>query len=403
MKFLKRLFSDSEPLKIELREADEAFRDNKAEAIDEASNKGEKFQEEAEKKVQGLESVLDDIEGFQDDKGRKAVDDIAENLVSDRKNVIQSFSSKKDPEENLKEIREFMRDFQDLKRKEAAVLEITSKEKEIGGYMKQLEELSEEIEEFLDEEYSVVRDYEEIKEKLEKLEDLEEEKEKLEEKIGEIDLYEIEASLEEKRDEKARFRDGEEMEEYQELESRRDEMEQERKEIIESLESSMSKMKRGLKKLIYQAENSDLELENTDTLRSIRDQNTEEVLEKPAEVEKALQQLEDKGDISQTQRDKLLEGVSGLEDLTDKKEKIEQMKEGISEIESEIKNHSAPEKMEKLEEEVEVSEKTLEDRESRRQELKSGIEDLKSRREKLSQEIKTVFKSNFEREVNFET
>lgn len=401
MKFLKKIFSSKEPIEVKVENADEVFKEHRSKDIKEARQKAAGFQEEVRKKVQGLEAVLNDISGFSDEKGRKAVDDIAENLVEDRKETIQNFSPKKDPEENLRGIREFMRDFQDLKRKEAAVLEITSKEKEIGRYMKQLQDLSEEIEQFLDEEYYVIKDHKRIKENLKQLGKIEDEIEDLEEQSEELDIEELEISLRKKRDEIEKFEEGEEITAYRNLETRLENREAEKEDLIEGIETSTSKMKRGLKKLIYQMENSDLELNYAPVLKSIRNQDTEEILDLPERVEEALPQLKEKGDISDTQRKKLLQGSSDLKNLSETKEELRALKDEIQDIRSEIEKHSAPEKLEELEKEAKKLEKELENEKNKRKSLKSDMEGLENRKDDLRREIKDVFESNFDREVNF--
>lgn len=401
MKFLKRIFSDQEPLEVEVEKADAVFKENKTETIAKAWQKSERLQKSTDNIVQGLKTVLEDIEGFQDDKGRKAVDDIAENLVDNRKEVIENFSSKKNPEENLEAVREFMRDFQDLKRKEAAVLEITAKEKEIGGYMKQLEDLSDEIESFLEEEYSAVKSHERLKEIMEKIDESESEIDGLKNNLEEINIEVLESSVKEKRKEVQNFRQGQEMEEYEGLKEKAEKMKKQRKDIVETVDSSLSKMKRGLKKLVYQSQNSGLELKYPELLRLMRDQKTGEIREKPEKVEKALPQLREKGEISETQREKLLKGISSLENLSDIETKIEDLDKNIEKIEFEISEHPAPEKLQSMEKEAENLEKELEKKKEKKQDIKSDIEDFKSRKKDLKQEIKSIFESNFDREIKF--
>ena len=162
-------------------------------------------------------------------------------------------------------------------------------------------------------------------------------------------------------------------------------------------------MERGLKKLIYQAENSDLELEGLNLLRNIRDQETKALLENPVKVEAALPQLQEKGDISDVQRKKLNSGIEKLEGLAEKESKIEEIEDKINSLEEEIENHSAPDKLEELQRDLERYKEELEEEKSREKELESEIRDLKERIEELEIEVKELFRSSFDREVIFES
>lgn len=403
MRFLKKIFSEQKPLKVDLENADVVFEEQRNEEIKNAESEAENFRNNAENKIEGLKKVLEDIEDFQDEKGRKAVDDIAENLVRDRKEVINNISLTGDPKENLEALKEFMVDFQDLKRKEAAVLEITSKEKEIGRYMKEMQELIEEFDNFLDDEYVNVERHAEIEQKLEERNEIGEEIKSLERQKQGLEIEELEDKISDKKREIEGFKAGERINEYKELENQLQDLRDERKQILSEINSAASQMERGLKKLIYQAENSDLELEGLNLLRNIRDQETEALLENPVKVEKALPQLKEKGDISDVQRKKLNSGMEKLGGLSDKKSRIEALKDKISSLEEEIENHSAPDKLEELQRDLERFKQELEEEKSREKELESEIRDLKDKSEELESEIKEVFRSSFDREVIFES
>jgi len=401
MKFFKKIFSSQEPLKIELKNADQAFNEHKKEEIKKADAKASEIRDKASQKVEGLKEVLEEISDFQDEKGRKAVNDIAENLVRDRKKVIENFSLTEDPEENLKRLKNFMLDFQDVKRKEAAVLEITSKEKEIGRYMKETQDLIEEFENFIENGYAPVKRNSEINRKIteidrisEKIEDLEGEKEK-------IQLKPLKNEISDKRDELQIYRRSEEFSEYEGLKEQLEEKHKEKEKILNEIELAISKMQRGLKKLVYQSENSDLVLENSQIIKDLRDGRTEALLEHPSKVKKSLPQLEQKGEISDVQRKKLETGVKKLNDLSEKKIRIEEIEDEIDSLESRIENHPGPQKLEKLREDLEELEEDLEEEESKREDLNSEIDDLEEQVEKLKLETKEIFRAGFDREINF--
>jgi len=180
-----------------------------------------------------------------------------------------------------------------------------------------------------------------------------------------------------------------------------EEKHKEKEKILNEIELAISKMQRGLKKLVYQSENSDLVLENSQIIKDLRDGRTEALLEHPSKVKKSLPQLEQKGEISDVQRKKLETGVKKLNDLSEKKIRIEEIEDEIDSLESRIENHPGPQKLEKLREDLEELEEDLEEEESKREDLNSEIDDLEEQVEKLKLETKEIFRAGFDREINF--
>lgn len=403
MKFLKNLFSNNkESIELDLKEADKIFEKHKSDDISKAEKRAEELSRKAEKGVKGLEEVLEDIKGFEDDEGRKAVNDIAENLVESRKKVVNDFSLTDDPRENFGRIQRFIADFHSMKRKEVAVLEMTSRQKDVGRFMKKVQEAGNEMEEFLEDEYSVVETSKELEEDLEELEDLENKIENKQEKRGDIDTVGLKQKISEKEAEIEDFKNSGRFEEYKELKQSLEERKSDKQEKIDELENAMSKMKRGLKKLIYQAENSELVLEDTEVLRFVRDQETDEVLKYSERVGDAMGQLKDKGDITEVQRNKILSGASTLENTSDYRSQIEGLQEEIEELDAKLGSHPAVEELQSKKSELENLEKDLEELQNRREDLKNSIDELKDRKESLEEEIKKNFRAEFDRGIKFE-
>lgn len=403
MKFLKNLFSkNKEAIELHLKEADKVFEKHKSDDISKAEKRAEELSRKADKGVKGLEEVLEDIKGFEDDEGRKAVNDIAENLVESRKKVVNDFSLTDDPRENFDRIQRFIADFHSMKRKEVAVLEMTSRQKDVGRFMKEVQEAGNEMEEFLEDEYSVVETSKELEEDLEELEDLENKIQNKQEKREDIDTEGLKQKISEKEAEIEDFKNSSRFEEYKELKQSLEERKSDKQEKINALENAMSKMKRGLKKLIYQAENSELVLEDTEVLRLVRDQETDEVLKYSERVADAMIQLKDKGDITEVQRNKILSGANTLENTSDYRSQIEGLQEKIEELDAKLDSHPAVEEIQSKKGELENLEKDLEELQNRREDLKNRIDELKDRKESLEKEIKKNFRAEFDREIKFE-
>ena len=403
MKFLKKLFSSTEPLEVKLENADQIFREEKEKEIKKAEEKAEKFREEIGEELEGLREAVEKMEGFEDEKGRKAVDDISENLVEDRKELINQVDLTEDPNHNLKQLKKFLREFQSMKKKEAAVLEITAVHKEIAKNLKQLEETADNIQEFIEEEYQVVDNFNQVKNKLQAKREQETEIKGLKKEIDSKSTGDIEDRISEKEREIEAYREGEEMSEYREIEEKLDEKKSEKESEFNKIENSCRKMHRGLKKLIYSAEKEGLELEKIGVLREIRDKEIGELMERdPAQVREAVKQLESlEGEVSDTQMEKLLSGAEAMKQLDDIKSRIKSLENNIEGLESDLDGHKAPKVLEEKEKELEALEEELEERREELKSLEEKLGSLKSDRDDSISELNQAFRKSFDRDVEF--
>ncbi|MFP4229636.1 MAG: hypothetical protein ACLFRK_00670, partial [Candidatus Nanohaloarchaea archaeon] len=199
------------------------------------------------------------------------------------------------------------------------------------------------------------------------------------------------------------FKTGEEFEEFKSLQQELENLQQEKESIREGLQINVSKMERGLKKLIYGAEHSELSLKNIEALKLLRDQKIDEILEKPGKVEAALPQLEEKGEISELQRGKLLQASGELENLSEKAGKIEGLEQEVEKLEARVDGHEATSRLEELESEREKLEEKLVEEKRRREELKQEEERLEDDIDGLEASVRSIFESSFDRDVVFET
>jgi len=397
-KFLSR-FKD--PVQLELSSAEKIFREHKEQEITEAVQRAEQISEEATKKVKELEKTVDDIKQFQDDKNRSAVQDIADNLVKDRKQVINDFSISKNPHKNLEEIKKFMLDFQAMKRKEAAVLGIASKQKELGKHVKELQEIGEELENHLEKNYIIVDDAERIAKKQINIQEASETQKELENQIEEIELQELETKIFNYKERLDNHKQSSEMKDYERLNDKLQDKKHKKEDILQNFEQNASKMRRALKKLVYDAENKDLDLSYLDVLRNVRDAKIQEIIAQPDKVEKAMRQLDEKGDIADVQRQKLLEGAEHFSNLNNYVEKIQKIESEIQELENTIQTHKAPVKLKQLEQKIKESNERFEAEKDRKEELDEQINQIEEDVKHFEQDIHRIFNKNFKREVQF--
>ena len=403
MKILEKLFPDKKPLEVKLDNAEEVFKQEKEDKIQEAGEKAGKFREEIEEELQGLKDAVEKMEGFEDEKGRKAVDDISENLVEDRKELIDEINLTEDPEHNLEQLKQFLREFQSMKKKEAAVLEITSVHKDIAGKLKELEEDVDKIQEFIEEEYQVVNSFNQVKNYFQAKREQEMEIKSLRKEIDSKNTDEIEEKIKEKKAEIKEYKDGEEMSEHRDLEDKIDEKKSDKDSELEKIENACRKMHRGLKKLIYSAEKEGLNLEKVEVLRDIRDQDVDALRNRdPDKVREAVKQLESLDDeISDTQMEKLLDGAEVIEQLDEINSEIRSLEEEIEGLESELEDYEALSVLKEKKDELEALKQKLDERKEKLNSLEEELENQKANRDEIISEIKQAFQRSFDREVEF--
>lgn len=394
MGFFDKLFSnnnDFEPVEIDLNRAPRQLRDLYDYRIDDLHDEASNYQEVIEEQLNDIGEVLDEIEDFKDEKGRKAVNDISENIAEDRQEVLDEFNFSENPRDNLRELDNFLREFQEMKRKEAAVLEITSLQKDIAECLNNLKDIREEFEKFLEQKYEFIEGINEVEEFLNDREELKQEIEQLDDKINDDKIFKLRKRKEELENEIEEFKESESMTNYKEQKKDLEMKKGNLQDRINSIESSFSRMKRPLKKIIYQSENSDVSLDHIDTLRLIRDQETDQILQKePDNIKSALDQLGDKGEISDLQREKLREGVKNLMDIEEEQKIIDTLKNEISNLEEKIQNHEAKVELEQKKNSLENLEEEIEQHKELKNETRSKIDQKKDEIKRKEKEIEEI-------------
>jgi chromosome segregation ATPase len=391
---------EKEPIQISLENIPEEIKERRAEKLDELEDKSDNFRKRISDSVGGLDEALDEIEDFRDEKGRKAVNDISENIVDDRREIIENFSLTDDPEENLEALESFLSNFQSLKRKEAAVLEITSLQDKLAKQLTELEDTRKEMNEFLEQEYSLKKKQQQIENKMEKIEQIESDTEELKQEKASIDIDEIKEEIEEKENKLEDFRESEQMQEYQELQKKLEEKQEEIEDINGNIRSDLSVIQRGLKKLVYSAENEDIKVGDIEVLKALRDQNSERALEEPERVEEAISEVSDfRNDFEALQKDKVEESLDSLQRISEKADRIRNLEEDISDLRETLDESDADTKLESYREEVERKEQKLKEKKSRIEDISSEMADKEQELSELKEEVIGLAEEVLDREI----
>jgi chromosome segregation ATPase len=397
---IRAIFS-KEPLQIEKEEdIPEKFREEKQSELGELDEKAEELRKDVIDAVESLEGDLEDLRDFEDD--RAVIEDNVSNIVGDRLRILEDFFGPEDIEEFHSELEKVLEEFNELGRKEKAVLDEANLQKEFSDSLKSLTELYEDLDRFIEEDYSLKKKLEELEEKTDRLEELEDEKSGLKEEIKSIEPESIEERLEEKKREITELEESEIAQEHRDLNERLDELGKEIEGFEKQVSKALSRSGRGLKKMLHEKK-IHAEREQLKILEDIRDGKSDKLMDRdPEKVSEAAESAEEsvKGDfLGKKTRRKLLEGLEKLQKLPEIAQKIEQKEDKIESLEDEIQGHEFQDRMEELRRQKEELERKLSEEEERKNELKEELEGLEEKEDEIRNEILELANEGLERGI----
>ncbi len=391
-------------MEIELEKAEEEFRERKSGELEKADRKVEKLRSDIREALDELDETLEELEGYEDTKGRTIVEDVMDNIVRDRRKMIDRLSLPEELDEIESGLEEFFEKFQAMKQKEAAVMEEVKKQDMIASKLGDLKKHRDRISDLMENEYRTRLIYQDLKEAMERREELVDELENIDTELQELELEDLQEEKREAARELESLRGGEEWQEYEELGKELEEVREQRRQVRQQLGRAAGKMERGLKKLLYQVRNGDLEMAaDTFVLEKIRDGEVDELLElDPANVEEAVEEAVNSlpGDlIGESQEEKFLSGSEAFRAMEQKVEKLSSLDGKIESLEERLGEHPVLERERELEKKINQIEHRIDREEDRREELEQGRKDKESELDQLEDRVRKILASSFNREV----
>lgn len=402
---------EKEPVELEsLDNAPEKYREAEQSSIQSAKEGAEGLQENSEEALDELETFLEDLQGYEDEMNRSIVEDVVDNVADDRLKLVREQELSHDPYELKQQLDEIILEFNDIKEKEKAVLDEANLGKELSRAVSDLEKVRDRVETFLETDYSKLETAEELDDLVEEkqeqeleLEDTRDELERVEEELEVVkeELEDVKQDIDDLTS-SPQWRDYREMEEDLELlEERKEEKERE-------FAKAASKMERGMKKLVYQFENQDLEFTgDISVLKQIRDGETDELLSRETgDITDALEEATGTLPmdlLKDSVHQKFMDGAQYLMELENWHSDLCRLRKDIEDKREKLDNHPSLEEKEELEKEVEEYEKKLEKMRSEKRRLKKELRDRKAKLEETTRELKQTLREGLGREVGFET
>ncbi|XGI83521.1 hypothetical protein ACEU6E_09645 [Halorutilales archaeon Cl-col2-1] len=418
------IFGSEEDQALETTYSDAAddFRTLREDDIKKAKDEYARLRDEIEDTLVRLDDELAEMQGQSYDES--VIEDVMQNVLRQRRGLIDSVdvsdSASEDgtrpsprPRDLRAELADFIDGFRDMNRKEMAVINEVDLPEGFYSRLEEIEEYYEKLGELVESEFSAVETYESLDDAVERRTSLIDEAEELRGEIDDLGIEEDEDEIQSRRqriDELEGSEDWEDLQELrQDLQDLRDEIDAE----TSALSKAASDANRGLKKLLYEAENSDLSFaSNVDTrvLQRLRDSEVSDLLDiQPATVEETVESLRrDLEDgfgsdvLGEKGTQKLIDALSVFENFSETVETIESARERADEIEERIEDHEVREERRRLEDEIENLERTVERKRETRESLRDRVDEKHDEIAEVEDRIRNILESEADREVVLE-
>lgn len=395
---------EKEPIKIEnLESLDKLFAEKRDKKLAEIEKKSREFTEEADTILENINESLQILNDFEDSKNRSVVNDVVENIYEKRKNAIKEFEPVEDSEELEKQLKSFSENFQDLDRKEKAVLDEAKLKGEFSKHLLDLEDLLKNLENFNKNDYQTKERYKQIQDNKKEIKRLKQQKNNIEHEINQKKQQNFEQELKEKQKELEDLKASEEQEQYLKILDDLEKQRNDKEKIERKVGRASGKMERGLKKLLYEGQINKIDKQESQILRQIRDQNKQKILESnPGKVEKAidavLNSIKD-STLDEKTKTKLKEGANQLENFKKISKDYENAQKQILELQNNKENHSFKEKRKRLQKQISDLEEKQENQLDKIQDLENQKKDLEEKTEELKDQITSIFQEEFDRKI----
>lgn len=378
------LFSNKEDVEASLKEADQVFESRKKRKIEKAQRKADELIDETDQILDDLKDSLEELKEYEDSDDIQAVEDVAENFYRSRKKLIEDFEASEDFQEHFEALDSFVEEFNDVSRKEGVVMQRV--EQSSGVLSEKISEVVEHrdrISELLEEEFGVVTQLEIVRNSLDKIENLEEDKDEIRESIESTEdkIDSIEDEIDEKEKKLEDLKSGEAWKKREDIIGKLDYLKSKRDDQKKKISSNVSELERGLKKLLYEIDNSDTVFEgDLGKLRELKEGEFASVSDPSDELKEALSLIREENLLDDRQLGKFEDAVEKFDTFEGDKRELEEYEKEIENKKEEFKDFEIGEEKKDLENEIENRKKELEKK-------KDDLQDMKERRKEKEEEI----------------
>lgn len=400
---IKRKFFGSEELTVEYSEAPEIYRERKLREIEAAESRAETLKERTQELLEELKKDLGEMREYTDDEGLKVVDDVAEDFAQSQKLTVEEAEFSDNIDQHLKDLEDFVSEFNDVSEKQGQVMRRINNRTELLSVLENINDHVTSIQDFLSTRYTAVKQYRRVAELEEEISGIEADIKDKEMEKDSISTEEQEEKKEDIETEIKELKDSDEWHNLQNKKQRVEELKDEKQEIRNKISKNISTMRRGLKKLIYQVQNDEIDFEaEVSKLDKVSEGEYAEAGNIQEELEEARKRIKQEELLEPRQIQNFVDASRELSDFEEMISERDRLKEEIEALEKEIKDIEVKEKVEGLERDLRDAKDKIQRKEEKKTTLEEEITRLKERKEEKIRELEDQMNEGLDAEVNLE-
>ena len=400
---IKKRFFGSEELTVDYSEAPETYRERKLREIEAAEDRAENLKQRTQKHLEELKTDLDEMKQYTDDEGLKVVDDVAEDFAQSQKLTVERAEFSDRIEQHLEDLEDFVSEFNDVSEKQGQVMRRINNRTELLGVLEDVNNHVSNIQDFLSSRYTALQKYRGIKELEEEISQIKDDIQEKKIEKNSISTEEEEEKKEDIEEEIEKLKDSDDWQQLQDKKQRLQELKEEKQEIRNRISKNISTMRRGLKKLIYQVQNDEIEFDaEISKLDKVSEGEYVEAGNIQDELEEARKRIKEEEVLEPRQIQNFVDASRELSEFEGLIEKRDSLEKEVGELENEIQNMSIKEKIEGLERDLRDVEDSIERKRSRKADLNKEISELEKERKNKIQDLEVKMNKGLDAEISLE-
>ena len=401
LKDIRKKFFGTEELTVDYGEAPEVYRDRRLKEIENAERRAEELKDRTYSLLDSLRSDLDQMKDYSDDEGLKVVDDVAEDFAQSQKLTVEEADFSDDISQHLEDLEDFVSKFNDVSEKQGQVMRRINNRTELLSVLEDINDHVSDIKEFLSSRYTVLEQYHRIKKLEEEVTEIENDIKQKKSRKESISTTEKEEKKKDIEEEIKELKESDEWASFQEKNRRLEELEDEKQEIRNSISKNISTMRRGLKKLIYQVQNDEIDFDaEIDKLDKISEGSYVDAGNIQEELDEARKRIKEEELLEPRQIQNFVDASRELSDFRELIQKRDRLEEEIQELEAEIVGSDVKETVEGLERDLRDYENKIQKMQSRKDSLEKEIRELKDEKEEKIGEIEALMNDGIDASIS---
>ncbi len=394
IKSIKKIFSgEKETIEINYTEASDFFKDRKKEQITSTENRVDSYISNTRDILEEMEEELEKLREYSDKEDVKVIENVVESFYRSQKRLIDRFNPSSDIKKHRDELEKFIDNFNDVSNTEVQVMKRVENNSDFQFMsMEKLINHFEEIENFIKNDYIIIERFDKIKKLENEVNSLHNDIKKIESNIDIVDIDEFISEIDKIEEEIEEIRNSDEWRKKKELKSALEEKKRKNKKVRNDISSSISKMDRGIRKIVYKAENGEINFQqDIDDLRKLQSNEYTEIKDINSLLDETLEKIEKEDILGDRQLENFRKAKEKITSPNSILEKPEKLNKKTEELKQKLDKFDINKKLEKLEKEKNQIRDKIKNKKKKyrkqKQELKNKKNSLKEKLKKLEEQL----------------